>query len=298
MSAAATTKVKLRRQIKNPVKFNGKVESSQKAVQFDWNGERHSFGEKLYQSLDYLAFKAQSRSAVGACETIERIVAERVKYSLFQKFFPREWQKSKASCFKTGYYENYTERTNELFELINENLFPLLGGWNGDPEMDFERFGIFPLNFDLCCEEIEPENLRVSYAAGLLFYYRDGELHDFFAEHYNVQICDLPEISDRPDENLWRIDKESEAGIYVELFELVDHTTGNPWLDMLSCRGGDWYEWNEDTIGELTDTYREAVDLLNRMSFLDALFEARPQETLHNLISLWNDGKLPGKNAK
>lgn len=292
MSANAIA-VKFRRQIKKKAALNRKAGFSKNTAKFDWSDERQSFGERLYQSLDYLAFKTKSGSAVAACETIEKIVAEREKYSLFRKFFPNEWQNSKASCFKTGYYENYSERVNEFFHLVNKNLFPLLAGWNDDPEMDFERFGIFPMNFDLCCDEIEPENLRASYAAGLLFYFRDGELWDFFAEQYNVRIEDLPEVCDRPDENLWRLDKKSEAGIYVELFELVDHSTGSPWLDTLSCRGSEWYEWNEDTIGELSEAYREATDLLERVSSLDDLFETRPKETLLNLISLWNEGKLP-----
>ncbi len=297
-SAAVATAIKHRRQIKKRATLNRKAESPKKVVQFDWSGKRQSFGERLYQSLDYLACKVKSGNAVAACETIEKIVAEREKFSLFQKFFPAEWQNSKASCFKIGYYENYSERTNELFDLVNKNLFPLLAGWNDDPEMEFEHFGIFPMNFDLCCEEIQPENLRVSYAAGLLFYFRDEELWDFFAEQYNVRIDELPEVCDRPDENLWRLDKKSEAGIYVELFELVDHSTGNPWLDTLSCRGSEWYEWNEDTIGELSRAYREATELLERVYSLDDLIEARPRETLLNLISLWNDGKLPDTNAK
>lgn len=71
--------------------------------------------------------------------------------------------------FKTGDYVHYSERTCEFFSLVHQKMFPLLEGWNEDPETDFENFYIFSLNHDLCCEEIEYEYLHVSYAAGLIF---------------------------------------------------------------------------------------------------------------------------------
>lgn len=261
---------------------------------FDWNSTApQSFGEKLYQAIEYLSFKAANHNAVRACETIEKIVSEQQKYRLFQKFFPDEWRASRTSVFKTGYYSHYSERVNEFFDLVNARMFPLLSGWNDDPETDFENFFIFSLNFDLCCEEIDPEHLRVGYSAGLLFYFQDGEIWDYFANRYKVRKNDFPEINDRPHENLWLSGKDPETKMYVEMFELVDHSTGNPWLDRLNCQGGGWYGWDEETILQLARSYKEANELLERIESLDALIEANPKQILLNLITLWNEGRLP-----
>ena len=121
-------------------------------IQTDWQNPAEPFGERLHRSIDYLNFKCRCISnAVEAYRTVEKIIAEQQKYQLFQKFFPDEWANSRTSLFKPGFYENYTERTNELFELVNKNMFPLLSCWNDDSETEFENFYIFSLNLDLCC---------------------------------------------------------------------------------------------------------------------------------------------------
>ena len=139
----------------------------------DWNARQLLFSERLHQPIKYLAFKSVNANALAACAGVEKIVSEQKKFQFFRQFFPEEWKNSKASFFKRGYYHNYSERLNEFFHLINEKMFPLLAGWD-DPEMEFDPFYIYSLNIDLCCEDIEYENLRVSYALGLLFLFRDS----------------------------------------------------------------------------------------------------------------------------
>lgn len=262
----------------------------------NWNDLKKPFGERLYKATEYLRFKARNRNAATACETVGQIVGEAQKFRLFQKLFPDEWRASRASFFKTGDYENYSERTNEFFSLVNQKLFPLLSGWNEDPETDFENFLLFSLNFDLCCEELEYENLRVSYVAGLLFYFReDEEIWEFFVKNYNVGKNDFPEIRERPNENIWDLEKTGKVGIYVNLLELVDHSTGNPWLDTVNCQGGGWYGWDEETIAFLTESYKQAQAILEQTSLIDGLIETDAKQTLLELITLWNDGLMPGK---
>src|SRR5438034_1620988 len=87
------------------------------------------FGDRLLKSLEYLGFKARSRNVAAACESISRIVSEQQKYTLFRDMFPDEWKRSRASFYGPGYYTKYSERVNQLFELINEKCFPLLGHW-------------------------------------------------------------------------------------------------------------------------------------------------------------------------
>jgi hypothetical protein len=258
-----------------------------------WNNRSQPFGERLYRAIEYLGFRAKNSNAIAACETLEKIVSEQQKYRLYQKFFPEEWASSRASLFKTGYYEQYSERTNEFFELVNKNLFPFLEGWCYDPEMELENFYIFSPNLDLCCEEFEYENLRISYVAGLLFYLDGDEIWEHFNAHYGLDRGDFPEISTRPDENLWRLEKTGKIELYLNLFELIDHSTGNPWLDTINCQGGEWYGWDEQTINFLAESHKDALDILEKTSLLDGLVEANPKDVLLDLITLWNEGHLP-----
>lgn len=258
----------------------------------DRHNNQKPFEETLYRAIDYLGFKVRNCNAIEAYRTIEKIVSEQQKYRLFQKFFPDEWQNSLSSFFKTGYYENYSERINEFFALINEKMFPLLSGWNDDPETEFENFCIFSLNVDLCCDDIDYEYLRVSYVAALLFFFRDEEIWDYFASHYKIEAEDLPAINERPSEKLWDLEKAGKQELYLNIFELVDHSTGNPWIDTVNCRAGEhWYQWDEETLLLLAENYKEAQDMLEKTCLLDDLIEANPKQVLLEMISLWNDGK-------
>lgn len=269
--------------------------SSQKSKNFsvDFNEGAESFGEKLLQSLDYLDFKARSiTNAVEAYKTVEKIVGEQQKFKLFQKLFPEEWEKSKTSLFKTGFYENYSERTGELFQLISKNMFPLTGGWTEDAEMEFESIFIFSLNLDLCCEEIHYESLRVSYLATLLIFSQDEEIWDYFTTHYKLEAKDFPEIRVRSHENIWKLEKTGRQGLYIDIFEIVDHSTGNPWLDTVNCRNDEWFDWNENTLNYLAESFSEAKDLLDKTCVLDEIFEADPRGTLLEMITFWNEGYI------
>jgi hypothetical protein len=266
--------------------------------EIEWNKNKPFFAEKLFQSIEYLDFRKRNLSAITACETIEKIVAERQKYHLFRKFFSKEWKNSRASFFKTGYYENYSERINEFFQLVHEKLFPVLSGWNDDPEAELDNFFIFSFNIDLCCEEILYEHLRISYVFALIFYFRDDEIWAFLAENYKICREDFPEVNNLPHDNLWHCERRGKVALYVNLFEVIDHSTNNPWLDTMNCRGGDCFAWDEDTILFLTESYKESQRLLEQTVMLDEMIEANPQAVLLDLISLWNDGHLPGEEEK
>ena len=248
------------------------------------------FGERLYKSIAYLDFKSRSANTAAACETIEKIVAGQQKYKLFQEVFPEDWHSSRTSLYKTGSYKNYSERANELFELINEKCFPLFSGWNDDPDAEFEKFTIFSMNFDLCCDEIYYEDSRVSYLDGLLFYFRDEELWEYFAEMHGATAADFPRIKSEPHETLWTAEKTPEIEIYIDLFRLVDHSTGNPWLDTTNCQGSDWFCLDRETIKMLTEAYKGANKIFEQLPELDERIKAHPRETLLDLITLWNEG--------
>jgi hypothetical protein len=97
----------------------------------------------------------------------------------------------------------------------------------------------------------------------------------------------------RPNQNIWGLEKTGKIELYVNLLELVDHSTGNPWLDTVNCRGGGFYGWDEDTILYLTESYKQAVHILEQTCLVDALIAQDAHGVLLDLITLWNEGRLP-----
>lgn len=274
------------------------AEKTSSVFEIEWNSRAPFFGEKLYQAIEYLGFRARNCNAIAACETIEKLVAEQQKYHLFKKFFPAEWNRSRTSFFKTGYYENYSERTNEFFRLVHEKLFPVLTGWYEDEEAELDNFYIFSCNIDLCCEEIEYENLRVSFVFALVFFFGDDEIWEFLSENYHVSREDFPKINNLPNDDLWRIPRTGKTELYVNLIEIIDHSTQNPWLDTMNCRGGECFAWDEDIIEFLTETYKESQRLLEQTVLIDGMIAADAKAVLRDMISLWNDGHLPLREKK
>lgn len=253
-----------------------------------------NFGERLTRATDYLEFKTRIGNAAKACETIERIVSESRKFELYKKYFPEKWKNSRASFSRRGFYFNYSERANEFFTLVNEHLFPLFDGWNEDEETDFEEFSIFSLNIDFCCTEIEYEYISLAYSAGLLLFTNNEEIWEFFEQKYNVRRKNLPEINDSAHKNLWRDKRTASSDPLLNLLEIIDHTTGNPWFDTSGCcEYGETYRWDERTINLLSDSFREAKRMLDEMDEMDVLIKNDPEKWLKRLIVFWNEGVLP-----
>jgi hypothetical protein len=246
------------------------------------------FGERLFRSLEYLNFKARSHNAITAHEYVSAVISEQEKYSLYRELFPEEWSSSQASFYRRGHFVRYSERTNELFQLVNEKCFPLLDYWFDDPESELENFAIAPLNVGLCCEEIYFENLRISYAAGLLFYFPD-DASDFLNYRFHVSASDFPVIKSDPHPNVW----DRDGTLFGHLLRLIDHSTGNPWLDSDCCQMADWYAFSRETIEELSREYKAAVSAFEVLAELDAMIESDPKKMLSALIDFWNNGNLP-----
>lgn len=250
-------------------------------------------GDRLIRSLEYLRFKARSHSAISACETVSRVVSEQHKYHLYKDMFPKEWKRSTRSLYKAGHFKAYSERTNEFFELVNDQCFPLLEYWHDDPDLELDRFAIPPMNFDLCCEEVDFAGLRVSYLAGLTFYFvEDDEIWTFISKRYGVEKEALPSIKASPHANVWREKQSAKTKPYSDLIRLVDHSTGNPWLDVTNCQYPEFFEWNKENIDWLTETYKSANQSFRNLENLDERIEEDAQKFLSELISFWNTGKI------
>ncbi|MDI1242869.1 MAG: hypothetical protein PSX80_13215 [bacterium] len=255
--------------------------------------QRPYFGDRLVQSLEYLRFKARSHSAIFASETVSRVVGEQQKYRLYIEMFPEHWRQSRKSLYKAGHFKAYSERTNEFFQLVNDQCFPLLEYWHDDPDQEFDRFAIPPMNFDLCCEEVDFSGLRISYLAGLIFYFvEDDEIWTCFSEKYGVEKEDLPSIKASPHASVWREKQNANTKPYSDLIRLVDHSTGNPWLDVTHCQYPEFFEWNKETVDWLTETYKAANQSFQNLENLDERIEGDAQNFLSELISFWNTGKI------
>jgi hypothetical protein len=261
-----------------------------------WSNPKKSYVERIYGAIDFLEFKVRNANALEACRSIERIISEQRKYQLYQKYFPDEWNNSRTSLFKAGCYVNYSERTNEFFELVHQHLFPVLGGWYEEPEADFDNFNVYSLNVDFCCDEVDYEYLQVSYIAALLLFSQDDEIWEYFEKNYKLNRKKFPEINRYSYDKIWNLEKTGRIGLYLNIFEVVDHSTGLPWLDNTNCQYYENYSWDEKTVEYLTDSYRKAKEMLEKTELLDELIEAHPKEILGEMISLWNYGKFPANN--
>lgn len=248
------------------------------------------FSDRLLRSLEYLCFKARSHNVAAACDTVSRVLSEQQKFALYKEMFPEEWKRSRASMYRAGSYRRYSERVNQLFELVNKKCFPLLEYWYDDPEQEFEQFAIMPLNFDLCCEETDLESMRISYVAALIFYFDD--VLGFFEEKFGVPIKDLPEIAKSSHPNVWSEKQNRRTSAYSKLLRLVDHSTGNPWLDITHCEYHEFFEWDRQTVELLTESYRAAGVEFKNLEILDKRLEKDPQRFLTELILFWNNGSV------
>ncbi|MBK6590034.1 MAG: hypothetical protein IPG22_17250 [Acidobacteria bacterium] len=111
-------------------------------------------GDRLNRLSRIPAIQIKGLAPYMHAETVSRVVSED-KYRLYIEMFPKAWKQSTKSLYRAGYFKAYSERTNEFFQLVNDKCFPLLEYWHDDPELELERFAIPPMNFDLCCEEVD-----------------------------------------------------------------------------------------------------------------------------------------------
>lgn len=246
------------------------------------------FKERLSKAIEYLSFKARSHNAISAYDYVAGVISDQQKYVMYREMFPKEWKNSRASLYERGHFVKYSERINELFQLVNEKCFPLLDYWYDDPENELDNFAIGPMNIGLCCEDIYFENLPVSYAAGLVFYFPD-DAWDFLNSRFHVSANDFPTIKGDPHPTIW----ERNGSLFGHLLRLIDHSTGNPWLDSSCCQMADWYGFNRETIKELSKEYKDAVAAFEKLNVLDAMIEAKPKKMLSAMIEFWNNGRLP-----
>jgi len=119
------------------------------------NRKRRSLGKTggnfrghLEKTVAYLRWKAACGTLSDAIGYIASELERERLYALYQKLFPKDWKKSRASFKLTSYNECHTEREYEFIELVSDRYFPLCS-WLDWTDFRFDHIPIEPVNFDL-----------------------------------------------------------------------------------------------------------------------------------------------------
>jgi hypothetical protein len=245
-----------------------------------------------------LATRFQAPSVIASELERERL------YWLYRKLFPKEWKKSQASFEQSGYNECHTERELEFIELVSKSYFPLCT-WLDWSDFRFDHIPIETVNHAFCCDEIEWQDFRpcLQFAVSAFLWRAtdpgDENWRNMLA-HFKVPVKSLPAIS-RSTPHFARLNagrQNPKIRRFIHLIEFIYHDTGNPFIDTTYCQPVDLYEWTRENLEKLKAEYLAVGDYFESMGSLDASIErCGALATFKELISLWNTGELPAKNA-
>ncbi len=116
---------------------------------------------------------------------------------------------------------------------------------------------------------------------------------------FNVEIEDLPPI-ERDTPLYAELNKERDhpkIKRFLHLIEFIYHDTGNPFIDTTCCQPVELFEWTIDDLEKLKADYNGVAEYFVSMDSIDASIERNALATFKELISLWNLGRLPKKQA-
>ena len=201
---------------------------------------------------------------------------------LYQDYFPCQWDKSDADTRLLN-LEAHTPRELEFFALLDEHRFPC--------EIEHEDFQCGYTVYPLVPEwgEIDWSELDclVQCYAGLTGYYDWQSV----LEQYNLQDKRFPtpapleKVAVKRLETLCQ-DVQSPLKVLWRAFEIIDHSTGNPWLDG-SSMDPKTLEWSRESVERLSETYKDANVRLQEFNELNNWLYTEP-ERLEALVHLWN----------
>jgi len=257
------------------------------------------FRGRLNETTAYLRWKTSCNTLSDAiCYVASELERERF-YALYQKLFPKEWKKSRASFKRTGERVYHTEREYEFIELVSDRYFPLCS-WLDWTDYRFDHVPIEPVNYDFCCDEIEWREFRPCLQFAVqAFLWRDTDPDDEnwrdMLASFNVEHKSLPPIS-RATPPFSVLDKEREnpkIRRFLHLIEFIFHDTGNPFIDTTYCQPVDLYEWTFENLEKLKTDYQAVSNYFASMDSIDASIERNAPATFKELIGIWNTGRLP-----
>lgn len=137
-----------------------------------------NFRGRLEKTVAFLSWKAACNTLSDAIGYIASELELERLYALYQKLFPKNWKKSKASFHRTGSSDYHTERELEFIELVSDRYFPLCS-WLDWSDFRFDHIPIEPVNYDFCCDEYEWQEFRPCLQFGIsAFLWRDTNPDD------------------------------------------------------------------------------------------------------------------------
>ncbi|MBA4121560.1 MAG: hypothetical protein H0X72_03745 [Acidobacteria bacterium] len=255
------------------------------------------FRGRLDKTVAYLRWKAGCNTISDAIGYIASELERERLYALYQKLFPKDWEKSSASFKRTGESVYHTEREYEFIELVSDRYFPLCS-WLDWTDFRFDHIPIEPINFDLCCGEYDWQDFRPCLQFAVqAFLWRNTDDEDWrdILANFNVEFEALPPI-DRATPPFSVLERERDnpkIRRFLHLIEFIYHDTGNPFIDTTCCQPVDLYEWTEENLEKLKNDYQAVSDYFASLESLDASIEKNALSTFKELIGIWNTGRLP-----
>ena len=252
-------------------------------------------------------------------EAIAYLEEQQLTYRLlliYQHFFPNQFARSTAPNYPQNLKEPepHSPKEIELFHLIDENLFPI-NVWYHTSVQKVRMYGI-PLmtnGIDWQAEDFDITTLKLGWQALIALSYHgrywlepeeyssDCPEDDSLSWYESTTGVPLRQIA-HPD----RINPDllsslcSQAAHPIKLLplaiQLLEHTTGNIWLDMFEYEletGEKELEWTLENIEFLASEYQRASEIWQQANLLIDWLESDLTANLKQGLKIWNRSSLP-----
>ncbi len=228
---------------------------------------------------------------------------------LYRHYFPDDFAASTASAGIEIVYDNssgptclYSPKEKEFLALVSERLFPFYDGFLLEREDDREDLIYLP-TFGIEWWSIDFDELKHGWQL-LLFITGQAQdelklkSEDFFTPE---EIAVLATIEGhRLDWDKFQTAcglKDEPLNFFPIAFDMLEHDTGNIFLDPADEASADPLEWSIDDMDFLIEQYTQAGVLWEKADkFLDWLVTASPHH-LEEVIRLWNEFQQPAPSG-
>jgi hypothetical protein len=262
----------------------------------------------LTESKLYLAGRIRTRTPLGAAEYLDVALTDRESYDkrcrvalnameIYRASFPEEWANSTSPYLST-------QREQELYRLVDANLFPLLLSETVDIETHIRREPQFFLPF------IPMRGIQRHTWIGGQFHFWEIESafriaqvlarmtgaggEGWSALCLNHGIAREPAPAKPLAAVGWSLFsyschvEDSPLRYFPIAFHMINYKTGNPWLDLPQV-GFFGFQWSLEKIMELHLAMVDANRFGDAIVELSKWFDEDPPARIRRAVELWND---------
>lgn len=205
---------------------------------------------------------------------------------LYQKLFPEQWSES-TTPLNTKTHPNciYSDKEIKFIELVNSNLFPVEFIDEIEVYKEYENIVILPQKNEWWNDNFEDLEMSEKFLLSLM---GNGYSLKYWQEEFGFEPDYLTSDEDINFQKLVKICKKFKSPIKYLLTSLMilDHSTGNIWLDT-TYETGYWWEWSEENIILLADKWQEATMMLEQFQELADWIEASVTHR-KKVVNIWN----------